>query len=131
MSLRGDSLLRFSVVHEIEAVPSPGGWHVATRNYAYGVERERDGDASTPKTIIQFHHHPMPPDTQQPKGWVAYPHIHVETGLTPVTRKSHIPSGFVSLPSVVRFLIMQLGVAPLRADWEAVLDGGEQVLSVP
>lgn len=78
--------------------------------------------------VVAFHHHPSQPETETPEGWVTYPHIHVETGLTPVTRQSHIPSGQVSLPSVVRFLITQLEVVPRRADWDAVLNEGEQGL---
>jgi hypothetical protein len=36
--------------------------------------------------------------------------------------KLHPPTGYVTLSSVVRFLIEDLGVLPRRPNWQAVLD---------
>ncbi len=121
VSLQGDVPLRLSINSVVMTVRDQSGWYSVTRSYAYDVQRDRGDDASVPKVVIQFHYHPVPETPQTPEGWVTYPHIHVETGLAPLTRKAHIPSGAVSLAPAVRFLVTQLGVAPLRADWESIV----------
>ncbi|WP_156100800.1 hypothetical protein [Thermorudis peleae] len=40
-------------------------------------------------------------------------------------RELHIPTGYVSLEAVVRFLIDGLSVAPQRFDWSEVLARNE------
>lgn len=119
--LRGDTPLLLSVDHRIVTLRDAEGWRVVVAAYAYDVQHDRRNDPATPKTVVQFHHHPVPSTAQVPEGWVTYPHVHVETGLAPLTRKAHIPTGPVSLAAAVRFLVTQLGVAPLRPDWEAVV----------
>jgi hypothetical protein len=67
-----------------------------------------------------------------------HPHLHVSATLTPrvdaVSQreidldKLHIATGTVSLASVVRMLITELGVAPRRDDWRDVLDRAEETL---
>jgi hypothetical protein len=34
----------------------------------------------------------------------------------------HLPTGFITLADIVRLLIDEFGVEPLRADWRDVLD---------
>ncbi len=34
----------------------------------------------------------------------------------------HVPTSVVSFTEVIRFAIEELGVAPVRADWQAVLN---------
>lgn len=34
----------------------------------------------------------------------------------------HLPTGYVTIEEVIRFLIVDLGIPPLRDDWDAVLD---------
>jgi hypothetical protein len=41
--------------------------------------------------------------------------------------KLHLPTGRVSIEAVIRFLIEDLEVAPLRDDWRAVLDRHEDL----
>lgn len=124
--LRGEVSLRLSINQVVATVRDRDGWYTLTQSYAYDVQRGRDTDASLPKVVIQFHYHPLPDTPELPEGWVSYPHVHVETALVPLTRKAHIPSGAVSLAATVRFLVTQLGVAPLRADWETALRENER-----
>jgi len=57
------------------------------------------------------------------------PHLHVGrtayrpllTGRLQDFHKRHIPTGHVSFPSVVRFLIEELGVEPVKPGWERLL----------
>ena len=72
----------------------------------------------TGREILAFHLHPGP---------INGPHIHIGAGagaLITELQTAHIPSGFVLLPQFVRFLITDLGVEPLRDDWERVLSSG-------
>ena len=73
--------------------------------------------------LIRFEWHPY-------GALVRYPHVHVH-GLDAdrvITDRTHIPSGRVSLASVVRFAIEELGVRPLRPDWATVLAKEERTL---
>jgi hypothetical protein len=66
-----------------------------------------------------------------------HPHLHVSASLSAqlsaVDRQSidlnklHLPTGRVSLASVVRMLIVEFGVAPLGPDWIERLDRAERV----
>jgi hypothetical protein len=40
--------------------------------------------------------------------------------------KLHIPTGWVTIESVSRFLLTDLKVQPLRADWEKILTDSEK-----
>jgi hypothetical protein len=61
------------------------------------------------------------------------PHMHVRAnqhlapGATSI-EKLHFPTGPVSLASIIRFLIEEVGVEPNRADWERVLTEAEATL---
>jgi hypothetical protein len=94
----------------------PGSLNAIATGYFYQL-RERAGPE-----IIAFHWHPN--QRNQPD----FPHLHLRSrsGSVEIDRKNHVPTGQVSLQSVVRFAIVELGVRPLRSDWEAVLAEGEQ-----
>lgn len=108
------------------AVSRPGdhGFIVSTRMYSYRLldrlERE----------LLVYHWQPGPryagPD---------HPHLHVSASLDAATSavdrrrfdldKLHLPTGQVALAAVVRSLIAELGVEPLRPDWARVVDDAE------
>lgn len=64
-----------------------------------------------------------------------HPHLHVSASLRAATSavdereidldKLHLPTGQVTLAAVVRSLITEFGVEPLRPDWARVLDAAE------
>ncbi len=95
-----------------------------TTGYFYHF-RERNGPE-----VILFHRHPFP-------GQVHFPHLHMAggAGSIAIDARRHIPTGPLSLHAVVRFAIAELGVRPLRRDWESIVaegadrdppDGGRQ-----
>jgi len=57
-----------------------------------------------------------------------FDHVHNQGAHPIITARTHIPSGRVSLASVVRFAIEELGVRPLRPDWATVLAKEERTL---
>ncbi len=73
--------------------------------------------------LIRFEWHPE-------RGTAGYPHLHIHGRSADriITDRTHIPSGRVSLASVVRFAIEELGVRPLRPDWATVLAKEERTL---
>lgn len=120
--LRGENRLQASFAIEYELVPTPdpdrGPWKVSTRKYMYHVVRDDMTE------VILFHWHPDGKSSQQ------LPHLHIGSSqLTPdavVSHRTHVPSGRVSLESVVELLIREFKVVPLRSDWQDVLDEGRQ-----
>jgi hypothetical protein len=104
--------LVFSVHHAFNAQGTTAGYY-----YQVGDDKGRE--------LIAFHWHPG--RRNQPE----FPHLHIDgsPGPVAVVKKNHIPTGRVSLESVVRFLIAELDVRPLRDDWDSVLDEGERTFT--
>ena len=49
--------------------------------------------------------------------------VPIDLGQGPRTLNSyHLPTGYVTIEEVLRFLIVELGVPPLNGDWDATLD---------
>jgi hypothetical protein len=117
-TLHGAFSLAFAMYHRYELSQEQGthSWNVSSRGYFYQLH-EQGG-----REIIAFHWHPG--QSQQPD----FAHLHIDTLHRPpqIQRKHHVPTGRVSLESVVRFAIQELGVRPLRPDWAQVLDAGQR-----
>lgn len=113
---------RFEIVRG-ESIPD-GPYRVHTREYWYQFSLEDD------RELFAFH---WTPDTTDPRQR-RHPHLHVGAALllpeSPIfpgaLNKRHIPTGRVSIESIVRFAIEELGVEPLIETWRDVLDRGEQ-----
>jgi hypothetical protein len=101
-------------------------WRVETRMYQYRLLDHNE------RELLVYHWQPgadfLGPD---------HPHLHVSASLSAQTSsidlqtidldKLHLPTGRVSLASVVRMLITEFRVAPLRPDWAERLDSAERV----
>ena len=119
--LRGENRLHLSVTIHYEIVqtsdPQRGPWKVSTRKYMYHVV------ADDMTEVILFHWHPDGKSDEKE------PHLHVGSSqLTPtavVSRRTHLPTGRVSLESVLELLIQGFGVVPLRPDWQEILAASE------
>jgi hypothetical protein len=94
-----------------ERAEGPAGrWSVRTSGYVHAVLNESG------RIIVAYHFHP---DERSPVSW---PHVHVygsaeDTDL----RRVHLPTGMVTLAAVVRLLIEELGVQPVRSDWRSIV----------
>ena len=122
---RGGSLLfTANRVFTIEGSPSNGanGMPVVTTSmYSYRLLDRLEHE------LLVYHWQPGPsyvgPDD---------PHLHVSASLRAATSvvdereigldRLHLPTGQVTLTSVVRSLLTEFGVEPLRPDWSRVLD---------
>jgi hypothetical protein len=84
-------------------------WRVRIRGYFYTVF---DWTEKEPKEIFSYQWHP--------DASVTIPHVHFKKGEERITR-SHLPTGRVSIESIVEFLIRDMDVKPKRNDWEDVI----------
>lgn len=93
------------------------GWAIQVRSYLYTVE-QREGDE-----IIAYHWHPFGASE------LDFPHFHVGRAITGAAvrfadrhvHQIHFPTGHVPLASIIRLLIEEFGVQPLREGWRDVL----------
>lgn len=66
------------------------------------------------------------------------PHLHIgsvniahDAPITPKTfNKLHLPTGYVSITAIVRFLIEELKVQPQHSHWSEILDDAQLALVV-
>lgn len=90
---------------------SRGRYRVTTREYDYQLR------ANTGETIVSWHWHPT--------SRVSWTHLHVgHSELRPdgvLTDRSHISTGRISIESVIRQCIADLGATPLQPDWADIL----------
>jgi hypothetical protein len=70
------------------------------------------GDA--PSEIFSYQWHPDPAQK------VTIPHVHFSKGEERI-RRTHLPTGRISIESIAEFLICDLEVKAGRRDWEDVL----------
>jgi len=97
----------------IPAEGARGPWRITTAAYSYAVG-DRDG-----REVFAYHWNPAMPPT--------FPHLHVGARASGdlLVQNAHLPTGRVALEAVVRLLVTELHVPPLRRDWRAVLRRGE------
>ena len=111
--------IQLTLTHTYYVVPAEGEhgpWRVSTAGWIYEVADADDN------LIVAFHWHP------DGHGRVTWPHIHAYGAHDTVEmHKLHPPTGRVSIESVVRFLIEDLGLVPRRADWPAILERNERL----
>ena len=111
--LRGDRAFDLIVLIEYavaEARNGSGQWTVHVAGYRYEF-RLADGPM-----LLAYHWHPVGVSP------IMSPHLHIGGSVRNVDlSKRHLPTGHVTLQDVLRFAVVDLGVAPLRDDWQAVL----------
>lgn len=95
-----------------------GTWRVTTLSYMYAIERHKDR-----QEIVSFHWDGH--DAENP-----VPHIHLGFAAlegaksSPIGPKNHIPGGRVLVEDIVKFLIDEMGVRPMKkrqSDWRSIL----------
>jgi hypothetical protein len=113
VALRGESRLTLAVSEHYIIASDPGtGWQVQRAAYFYAIGRHDTGE------LLAYHWHPLG------KSSVLSPHLHVRANIQLGERwlgKVHLPTGAIELEDVVALAIEELGVEPLREDWELLL----------
>jgi hypothetical protein len=108
--LRGTTpfALQFSLIYAVQPEPDASGWRVDSLGYRYELY---DDDTE----LLAYHWHPFG------RSSVVAPHVHITNRHPSLDlAKAHLPTGIVSPAAFLRCLIAELGVEPLRSDWQAV-----------
>ena len=116
-----DRRLHLSLRHRYDIVPAegqPSAWSVRTAGYLYEVLDD------TRQRVLAYHWHPVG------HSQVTYPHLNIGGRTAPFDlTKAHLLAGPVTLVALIRMLITELDVEPLRLDWRDVLDQVERDLA--
>ena len=104
-------------------------YQVQTLSYTYGFTTQSD---HREQELLTFHWNLHPePSPAIPPG-----HVHIGRRLlaNPTVirpgdfQNAHIPTGFISFTTVIRFAIAELGVDPITKNWESILASAEAIL---
>lgn len=113
------SRLGFRPKLEYEVISEAGRFRSRLAGYSFRVLEPDE------REILAFHWHPVGTSP------VRHPHLHISSRMPEIQlaenrflalARMHIPTGFVTFSDVVRLLIEEFGVEPLRHDWQIVLD---------
>lgn len=110
--LQAEPGLTLLVTEQYEVRQSTAGWHVEIVGYLYAIGHEG-------RELVSYHWHPGG------KSQITQPHMHVAANVQLGDRwlgKVHLPTGMVGLEQVVTLAIVELGVEPLRDDWQRLID---------
>jgi hypothetical protein len=111
--VRGASSLAIELSQAYLIIASDDGFfHVRVVTYAYGIVDVQGHE------ILSYQWHP------NSVSHVRTPHLHLGSGSLvgrEELQRSHLPTGFVELHQVLRLLIEEFQVTPLRADWDDLL----------
>lgn len=111
--------VQFVLGHQFTVIEDrPRSWRVSTTAYRYHVLDDSG------RELIGWHWHPGSGGDPRLSG---HPHLHVPAGV--IDRRVHVPTGRVSIESVLRLLLIDLEVLPRpahAADFEKVLDETEE-----
>lgn len=106
--------IQFLLGHQFQLVQDGRkSWHVSTFAYRYHL---LDGAG---QELVAWHWHP--------ETGTGHPHVHVAA--EPIGRRAHLPTGRVSIESVLRLLLTDLGVPPAQdhaGDFLQVLQAAEE-----
>lgn len=119
LSLAGSDPVRVATRHQLtldvgehyRVREGSDGWEVDVVAYFYALARNNED-------VIVYHWHPYG------RSSVTQPHLHVRADLEIGERwlgKVHLPTGPIGLEDIVELTISDLGIQPLREDWQAVL----------
>jgi hypothetical protein len=109
----------------LKATPVPDGFVLRTIKYRYAIHRD-DTLQSDPIFRFEYESHMTQPEFAYCRNHL---HLHRDfdeavSGIRP--SELHIPTGWVTIESVLRFLIAELGVKPLSSNWPNVLSESEE-----
>lgn len=121
----------FSLRQMIAAFPNADRqWQLTTTEYSYAIY-ERDDELAD--SLLRWDYKAKPPPDKQ---WCRH-HIQigrrsqkaVELSFNDATldlNRLHMPTAFVLIEDVLRFLLTDLEVPPARSDWNSVLNGSRE-----
>jgi hypothetical protein len=114
---------------ELKAVPEGKAYALRTLKYEYRVQRTPSLQDEA-EVRFEFVSHGLNPSASWSRHHVQFHRAYqdVRDGFSP--NKLHIPTGWVTIENVIRFLITDLGVPPLIETWEEELRESEEQFRV-
>jgi hypothetical protein len=112
-----------AIIQRIDAIKTKQGFILKTLAYAYRIQKAVSGEA-----LVRFEYvsPEADPDFEYSRNHVQF-HIRFDEVIANFSpTKLHIPTGWVTIESVMRFLFTELKVKPLRDDWEKILADSEE-----
>lgn len=109
--LHAELRLTLLVTEQYEVRQSTAGWYVEIVGYLYAIRHED-------RELVSYHWHPSG------KSPISQPHMHVGAAVQIGDRwlgKVHLPTGMVGLEQIIALAVVELGVEPLRDDWERLI----------
>lgn len=104
--------LTLHVTEEYQVSQDCAGWRVNVLGYLCGIEYEG-------RELVAYHWH------SHGASPITTPHMHLSADVKVGDRwlgKIHLPTGIVGLEQVLALAIAELGVEPLREDWERLIE---------
>ena len=114
---------------ELKAVPEEQGYGLQMLKYAYRIQRTPSLQDEA-EVRFEYVSRELDPSARWCRHHVQFHRDYhgVREGFSP--QKFHIPTGWVTIENVVRFLIADLGVPPLIETWEEELKRSEEQFRV-
>jgi hypothetical protein len=101
----------------VEAAGDRGPWNVQVTGYEYALENRAE------REILAYHWHPGA------GSWASFPHVHIGTGadvgFQPLVH-AHLRGERATFEDFLWVVIHEMGVLPLRDDWESILDASRR-----
>jgi hypothetical protein len=102
--------LRTTIEYSIVMGDADAPWLTQTAGYIYSFRGRDDVE------FLAYHWHP------QGGSRVTWPHLHLQSpSSSPVTGRTHLPTGIVHPEDIVRLAIEEFAVRPRRPNWDVVL----------
>ena len=111
--------LTFRAIHDFQVqLPlQPGSPLVRPAGYHYELRDQNDEE------VFAYHLHTVG------LSHITTPHLHVPGGTQRVSlEKRHLVTGLISFPEIIRCLITEFDVTPLRPDWRDILRTGTDTI---
>ena len=100
-----------AIKYLVRQIGSGRAWDTQITGYGYSLETTDGAE------IFAYHWHAAG------VSHVTRPHLHVRSAVSELaSRRTHFPTGYVPLADVVRLLIEEWQVPPLRSDWAGILE---------
>ncbi len=123
--------LHLLLVQNVSVIREPKAreWRLKTLQYSYRIQA---GPSLDSEWYFRFEYKAREiEDSLHPRHHIHLP-VSLECGTTRVNlSRVHIPTGWVPLEEVIRFLIEELGVKAKTRDWDSVLRRNEEKSSLP
>ncbi len=126
MPVRYSSLFLYIGQNLVVKQAERGQRHLRTVRYRYIIQ---EGPQPGDRQLLRFDY--VPPEQQKTPTQHPRHHVHISTELSVGKRqfnlaRVHLPTGWVTIEELIRFIITELGVKAKPDDWDDILKNSEE-----